>query len=86
MNAPPIQEKQTANVEIFLYKTQIKSTAEIRRLAELFQCMDKVLRWSVDMHDVDRVLKVVFLGHQSEHTFQEFLRSEGIKCQILQDQ
>jgi len=72
-------------MKIFVFKTDIKSHLEVSILAAALKNLSGIVRWSVDMHDVDRVLKVVTLDDQRESDFVSFVRSQGIFCDALPD-
>ncbi len=72
-------------MRIFVFKTDIRSQLEMTVLASLFKNLTGIVRWSVDMQDVDRVLKIVTFEDYSEKEFTHLIRSRGILCEDLPD-
>ena len=72
-------------MKIFVFKTNIDSHLEMSILASVFMNLKGIIRWSVDMHDVDRVLKIVTLEDCCEIEFMRLIRSRGIFCEALPD-
>lgn len=72
-------------MKIFVFKTDIKSNLEISILASALKSLRGIVRWSVDMHDVDRVLKIVTVDDARESDFVSFVKSQGILCETLPD-
>ncbi len=72
-------------MKIFVFKTNIDSHLEMSILASIFMNLKGIVRWSVDMQDVDRVLKVVTLEDHNEIEFIRVIRSQGISCDVLPD-
>ncbi|MEP1093881.1 MAG: hypothetical protein ABJG78_02160 [Cyclobacteriaceae bacterium] len=72
-------------MKIFVFKTDIKSNLEVSILARALRDLRGIVRWSVDMQDVDRVLKIVTLEDSRESDFVSFVRSHGIFCESLPD-
>ncbi|HEY2648768.1 MAG TPA: hypothetical protein VGI38_06225 [Puia sp.] len=44
---------------IFIFKTNIQTEFDKLRIKNVLDASQKVLKWNVDMEDVDRVLRVV---------------------------
>lgn len=72
-------------MKIFVFKTDIKSNLEISILAAALKNIRGIIRWSVDMHDIDRVLKIVTLDDSRESDFIKYVKSQGIYCESLPD-
>ncbi|MEP5613473.1 MAG: hypothetical protein ABJP45_14570 [Cyclobacteriaceae bacterium] len=72
-------------MKIFVFKTDIKSHLEISILASALRGLRGIVRWSVDMHDVDRVLKIVTLDDARESELVSFVKSQGVSCESLPD-
>ncbi|MEQ9403943.1 MAG: hypothetical protein RIM99_10175 [Cyclobacteriaceae bacterium] len=72
-------------MKIFVFKTDIKSHLEMSILATAFKDLRNIIRWTVDMHDIDRVLKIVALDDANEKDLLSFVKSQGIFCEELPD-
>lgn len=72
-------------MKILVFKTDVKSHLELSILATAINSLRGIVRWSVDMHDSDRVLKVVAMGEPNESEFMKFVKSQGILCEELPD-
>lgn len=72
-------------MKILVFKTDVSSHLELSILATAINGLKGIVRWSVDMHDADRVLKIVAMGEPRESDFIQFVKSQGILCEELPD-
>lgn len=68
-------------MEVYIYKTSIKSQNSAKRLTDLFKCYPTVCRWVVDTEDIDKVLKIESLGNLEERDLIESIRNAGYHCE-----
>ena len=69
---------------IHIFKTNIASTKEIEKVASLLSTDTRIIKWSIDVYDIDHVLRI----ESNELTSNEILervRRAGYECEELPD-
>lgn len=69
-------------MKIHILKTDIRTKRNVKTLAS-FLTDSSIERWSVDMHDIDKVLKIVTKEDTDEKYFIELIQSQGFFCETL---
>lgn len=49
-------------MQVLVFKTNVRTKTMIRQLAPEMEGMEGVVRWNVDLQDIDKVLRVEGLG------------------------
>lgn len=70
-------------MELFIYKTNVASSLAIRKLQYILDQQTKIIRWSVDVEDVDKVLKLNVKKGCTEIEFIQLLQKQNIDCRLL---
>ena len=65
---------------IIVLKTDIQTSAEVKRIAPIFDFHQSIDCWSIDTEDVDNVLRIECTDATSESQMIELLKSYGIGC------
>ena len=68
-------------MQILVFKTNINKRL-LKPTAQLFDGKQDITRWTVDLEDKDKVLRVVS-NDNNPHLIIEHLKNIGIKCQEL---
>ncbi|MEQ8551543.1 MAG: hypothetical protein RLO17_10395 [Cyclobacteriaceae bacterium] len=71
-------------MKLLIYKTNIKTKKAAKNLVPLFNELP-VEDWCVDMHDIDRVLRIEADEKLSENEMISKLSRHGVKCEELSD-
>ena len=72
-------------MKLFILKTDIQTEKQLAQLRPVFQQIDDITRWTIDMEDVDHVLKVETGVDSQEMEMIHLLRTKGINCEQLPD-
>ncbi|WP_436514678.1 hypothetical protein [Ekhidna sp. To15] len=72
-------------MKLFILKTNIKSQLEVNKLKPVFQKYNQIARWTVDLDDIDRVLKVETKVDSEQSDLINLVRKQGIYCEELPD-
>jgi len=72
-------------MKLFILKTDIKTKNQLNRLKPVLKENQDIKRWSIDLEDVDKVLKVETKVDSQEKEIIELLRIKGINCEELPD-
>ncbi len=71
-------------MEILVFKTNLQNRQEIRKAGGFLKQLAGIIRWNVDLHDADNILRVV-TANVSPRTVEYTLRQAGYYCQELED-
>ena len=67
---------------ILIFKTNASNKLQIETLRSVFDNKNSVIEWSIDMEDVDRVLRIVCTDGSAEDYIRE-IRQKGLDCEEL---
>lgn len=67
-------------MKLLILKTNIITYDKVRYVQAIFDNHISVLDWSVDIEDVDRVMRVEVLDSTSENDIQNMLKPFDITC------
>ena len=71
-------------MEILVFKTDIRSRKKVNELAPYLEDVEGIIKWNVDLQDVDNVLRVE-AASISAATIEQKLQQAGYYCEELQD-
>ncbi len=69
--------------QVLVFKTNISNEAAREMAAGLFSSMSEIEEWSIDLEDVDRVLRVVS-GHLEVPQIISAVKNIGFECSELE--
>lgn len=72
-------------MKLFILKTNIKSQVQVNKLKPVFQKYEHIARWTVDLDDIDKVLKVETKVDAEQNEMIKIVQDQGIFCEELQD-
>ena len=72
-------------MKLFILKTDIKSQRQANKLGPVFMKDQQISRWTIDLDDVDKVLKVETRKDYDENDMINIVRSQGFHCEELPD-
>jgi tRNA G26 N,N-dimethylase Trm1 len=67
---------------ILVFKTNISSQAHKEKAKDILDAIDHIEEWSIDMEDIDRVLRVVSRDPDSNEIIHK-LTNAGYECSEL---
>lgn len=68
-----------------IFCTNINSKEQLDSLKPCLNNHNNILRWSIDLEDIDAVLKVITTNNLKEHEIIHLLDSEGYQCKVMTD-
>lgn len=71
-------------MNILVFKTNIEDVKQMRKLSPHLKNIQGILKWNVDLHDCDKVLRIE-TDHLSPHSIEEILQNAGYYCVELED-
>jgi len=69
--------------EVFIYRTSVRTHAHVRQVDALFGTITSIKRWTFDLEDCDKILRVEANGLQPQ-TISGLLATAGIDCEPLE--
>jgi len=69
-------------MDILVFKTNVEDLTQVKKISPHLRNIDGVLKWNIDLHDCDKVLRVEADG-LSPHSIEEILQSAGYFCKEL---
>lgn len=83
MNIPIIRSIPTI-MEILVFKTNIRYQKNIHAISTFLNDMQGVIRWNIDLHDKDKVLRIEAID-LSPRAVEHTLTYAGYYCEELPD-
>jgi hypothetical protein len=71
-------------MEILVFKTDVRSKKRVSALAPHLQNMKGIVKWNVDLQDVDNVLRIECASIEPDE-IEKMLQQAGYYCKELQD-
>lgn len=69
--------------DIFIYKTNVSTQRHVQQVRTLLESVLSIKRWTFDLEDCDKVLRIEAHGLRSE-TVSDLLAKAGIFCEPLE--
>jgi hypothetical protein len=71
--------------QIIVLKTDVQTSDEIERIAPIFNLHHSITKWTIDIEDIDNVLRIECSDNTSEEQMIGLLNSYGVGCRELVD-
>jgi len=71
-------------MEILVFKTDVSNRKRVNALAPHLQNIKGIIKWNVDLQDVDKVLRIE-CSSIAPNTIEKRLQQAGYFCQELSD-
>jgi hypothetical protein len=78
------QSSGRTGLQILVFKTSLKLKKDLLAVALLLDKHPGILRWNVDHHDTDNVLRIETFSLTPQH-IESLVRSAGFCCEELPD-
>ena len=72
-------------MEILIFQTNIETSKKVKQLTPLFDKHSEILKWSVDLEDIDHVLRIEASSSLLEKDVIELVQLQGIEIEVLDD-
>ncbi len=72
-------------MKLFIWKTNIESNEKRQIVANFLNQYATVLKWSIDMEDIDHVLRIESMDREVEESLINKIQSLGFNCETLPD-
>ncbi len=72
-------------MELLLFQTDITSKKKVKSLKPMFNNHSDILKWSIDLEDIDNVLRIEATTNLSEEDVIDLVRVQGFYIKTLTD-
>ncbi|MBO3697939.1 hypothetical protein [Roseivirga sp. E12] len=72
-------------MKLLIFKTNIGNRFKAKKVNSIFAYSPKIFEWSIDMEDIDNVLRVEADDRSSEKEIIEMVSTCGLQCEVLPD-
>lgn len=72
-------------MKLLIFKTNIETKKNVKAIQSLFKYQSSIVNWSIDLEDVDKVLKVNTIETLSENDVTNLVKVKGFYCEPLPD-
>lgn len=72
-------------MELHIFQTDIRSRKKLKPVKAMLNSHSDILRWSIDLEDIDKVLKVEATENLSEDAVMDLVRHLGFHINRLPD-
>jgi len=70
-------------MEILIFKTNVDSKRQVRKLFPVLRTLHGIARWNVDLHDTDNILRVEAVSI-SPRSIETVVQQAGYFCKELE--
>ncbi len=71
-------------MNILIFKTNVADATQVKQLRTHFKNVSGIRRWTVDLHDCDKVLRIES-DELTPHSIENLLQGAGYYCKELDD-
>jgi len=71
--------------KLLILKTNINTKEKIKTIESLFNKHPNIIKWSIDMEDIDNVLKIKVSKYFNENDIINIIQTQGFNCNELDD-
>ncbi len=68
-----------------IFRTNIETRRHVKAIKSLFKYQSSIINWSIDLEDIDNVLKVNTTEEFNENDVKNLLKIRGFYCEALPD-
>ena len=72
-------------MDLLIFKTDISTTQRLLAVSPLLENHPSITDWSIDLEDIDKVLRVSTVQSLEEEELIQLLIDQGVNCETLPD-
>ena len=80
----PFYKKHKINIRIHIFKTNIETNTDVNFIKILLNSDPKINQWSIDLEDIDRVLRIEANKSLNKQDIIDKIKSKGFICRELE--
>lgn len=70
-------------MNLSIFRTDIKTEEKVETIKPFLNSHSNIIKWSIDLEDIDNVLKVNFTEDLSEKDMINEIKTQGFYCDVL---
>lgn len=70
-------------MKLLIYRTDIKTKKKVKTIEHLFENRSTISDWSIDLEDVDKVLRIEATENMNELELINSINTHGFSCEDL---
>ncbi len=70
-------------MKLLIFRTDIKTKKKIKAIKKLFNNHSSIINWSIDIEDIDNVLRIEANENLNEKDVINLINIEGFYCTLL---
>ncbi|MBL4623727.1 MAG: hypothetical protein JKY42_01075 [Flavobacteriales bacterium] len=74
-----------SSVVVLIFRTDIKTAKMISEVTHAFNDHSMIISWTIDIEDIDNVLRIEALSHLNENDVVKMINTQGFICEDLPD-
>lgn len=71
--------------KVLIFRTNIETQKSVEAIQMLFNNQSSIINWSIDLEDIDKVLKVKITDTLNENDVKNLVKVKGFYCEALPD-
>ena len=80
----PFYLKHKSNINIHIFKTNARNNNDVNAIGISLSCNPKITNWSIDLEDIDKVLRIEARKNLCEEDIIDDLTTKGFYCEVLE--
>jgi len=72
-------------MNLLIFRTNIETKKNVKAIKSLFKYQSSIIYWSIDLEDIDKVLKVNTTEELNENDIKNLIKIKGFYCEALPD-
>ncbi|MGB5819391.1 MAG: hypothetical protein WBG90_07880 [Saonia sp.] len=72
-------------MKLLIFRTDIKTKKKVKTIKPLFNNLSTITDWSIDLEDIDNVLRIETAEDLNEREIIHLLSTYGFQCEALTD-
>ena len=72
-------------MKLLIFRTDIESKNSVKSIKSLLNDQSNIINWSIDLEDIDKVLKVEAIENLTEKDISSLINQNGFTCEPLPD-
>ncbi len=73
------------NMNLLIFRTDIKTKKKVKAMRPLFNNHPSITNWSIDIADIDNVLRIEADDDLKENDIIRLIKTSGFYCEVLAD-
>lgn len=73
------------SMRLLILRTNIKTKKKVKKVKPLLNNHPLILNWSVDLEDIDNVLRIEAISNLNELDVKNLVQQKGFYCENLPD-